>query len=425
MAATAAALGLGADASGVGDEVALVAGGCIGYCYAAPAALDEEAPCAGADLVGQLLHRTPRNDPPVPVFCDSPVPVVTAGLLHEEEPWSVWPKAAASADPADVLDKVERSRHRGPGEGFSTALKWRTALTGHATRSVHARADEAEPGSYVGRMLMERDPHRLLEGLALTCFAIGAAEGVVLVGPEYPNARRRLEEAVETAYGAGHLGHDIRGSGFDLDVRVAESSSERPTLIEYVETLAAVPWLVRHGGDAYTRMGTPEETGTLVVSLSEAFVRPGAYEVQCGVSVRHVVQVLGRGLREGHALRALQVGGPLGGFLGPEDMDLPLSTTGLRGCDVSLGHAGIVAFDDRVSVEEVLRSLWSFLSAEACDQCSTAARRALDLALPPDAPGASSARAEVLGSMCAGSRCALGRRAPAAVRSLVRVYGLG
>jgi NADH-quinone oxidoreductase subunit F len=398
---------------------------CLGYCYSAPAALDDGAPCAGANLADQLLHRTPRSDPAIPVFCDSPVPVITAGLLHEENPWAVWPRTAASADPTAVLDKVERSRHRGPGEGFSTALKWRTALAGHARRTVHARGDEVEPGSYVGRMLMELDPHRLLEGLALACFAVGAEEGVVLVGSEYPTARRRLEEAVEAAYGAGHLGRDIRGSGFDLEVRVAESASERPTLIEYVETLAAVPWIVRHGGDTFTRMGTTEETGTLVVSLSEGFTRPGAYEVQCGVSVRHVVQVLGKGLREGLALRALQVGGPLGGFLGPDDLDLPLSTAGLRSCDVSLGHAGIVALDDRVPGEELLRDLWSFMADEACDQCSTAARRALDLALRPDAPGASSARAEVLQSLCGGSRCALGRRAPAAVRSLVRVYGLG
>jgi bidirectional [NiFe] hydrogenase diaphorase subunit len=435
---------------------------CLGYCYAAPAALDGAEACAGPDLADQLLGREPRNDPPVPVQCDSPVPVVTAGLLGEEEAWAVWPRTLARGDPSAVLGHVERSGLRGRGgAGFPTARKWRAVLDQPGPRVVVVNGDEGDPGSFVDRVLMESDPHRVLEGLALACFAVGAGEGVLFVRSEYPRAQRQLREAVEEAYDAGHLGRDVHGSGLDLDVRVTVGAGSyvsgeetallnglegvrgtvrprppypterglhgRPTVVNNVETLAAVPWIVRHGGDAYTRMGTPEENGTVVVSLSQGFARPGAYEVQVGVTVGHVVHLLGGGLRDGHALRALQVGGPLGGFLGPDDLDLPLSEAGLRGRGLTLGHGGVVAFDGRVSGEEVLHNLWSFIDAESCGMCSpcrVGSRRGLDLAELPNGPAVAMAREQVLRSMATGSLCAFGKRVPNAVRSLAQIYGL-
>lgn len=442
---------------------------CLGYCYAAPAALDGDDPCAGDQLAEQLAGTRARHDPEIPVVCDSPVPVVTAGLMGAEEPWAVWPRTVTTHDPAWVLGQVERSGLRGRGgAGFPTAAKWRAALEHDAPRTVVVNGDEGDPGSFVDRLLMESDPHRLLEGLALASFAVGAEEAVVFVRSEYPRARRRLEEAVREAYDAGHLGPAVHGTDLRLDVRVAEGAGSyvsgeetallngleglrgvvrprppyptelglhgRPTVVNNVETLAAVPWVVRHGGDAYARMGTPEQNGTVVVSLSERFARPGAYEVQIGVPVRHVVDVLGGGLKDGARLRALQVGGPLGGFLGPDDLELPLSDAGLAPVGVALGHGGMVAFDEHVTGEGVLRNLWTFVAAESCGLCSpcrVGSRRGLDLAgaaADPAAaaadPAGAAARAQVLESMGTASLCAFGRRVPAAVRSLVRVYGL-
>jgi NADH:ubiquinone oxidoreductase subunit F (NADH-binding) len=453
---------LGVDPGQAGPDGSLQEVRCLGYCYAAPAALDGEEACVGHGLADQLLGREPRNDPPINVRCDSPVPVVTAGLLGEEEAWAVWPRILAKGDPSAVLEQVERSGLRGRGgAGFPTARKWRAVLDRPAPRLLVVNGDEGDPGSFVDRVLMESDPHRLLEGLALAAFAVGAGEGVLFVRSEYPRAQRRLREAVEEAYDAGHLGRDVHGSGFDLEVRIAVGAGSyvsgeetallnglegargtarprppypteqglhgRPTVVNNVETLAAVPWIVRHGGDAYTRMGTAEENGTVVVSLSQGFARPGAYEVQIGVTVGHVVHLLGGGLRDGHALRALQVGGPLGGFLGPDDLDLPLSEAGLRSRGVTLGHGGVVAFDGRVSGEEVLRNLWSFIDAESCGMCSpcrVGSRRGLGLAERPNGPAVSMAREQVLRSMASGSLCAFGKRVPNAVRSLARVYGL-
>lgn len=452
---------LGVPEGGADEQVSLQLVRCLGYCYASPAALDGESPCAGPTLAGQLQGREPRQDPPVPVFCDSPVPVVTAGLLSEEHAWEVWPRVLLRQDPAAVLDAVGRAGLRGRGgAGFPAARKWRTVLDQPPPRVVVANGDEGDPGSYVDRLLMESDPHRLLEGLALTCFAVGARHAVVFVRSEYPRARRRLVRAVGEAYDAGHLGQRVHGTDVALHVDVVEGAGSYvsgeetallngleglrgvvrprppyptehglhglPTVVHNVETLAAVPWIVRHGGDAYARLGTAEETGTLVVSLSEGFARPGAYEVQIGVTLRHVVLGLGHGLREGRALRALQVGGPLGGFLGPGDLDVPLSEAGMRGRGLALGHGGIVAFDDRVTGAEVLGNLWSFVAAESCGQCSpcrVGSRRGLGLARANAAPDPETARG-LLRGMEEASLCAFGRRVPAAVRSLARVYGL-
>lgn len=153
-------------------------------------------------------------------------------------------------------------------------------------------------------------------------------------------------------------------------------------------------------------VGTADEAGTVVACLSERFLRPGAYEVEIGTPLRVLVEDLGGGLRDGAVLRALQVGGPLGGFLGPEDLDIPFSDAGLSRHGAALGHAGIVAFDDRLAGRDVLRNLWDFAAAESCGQCSpcrVGAWRGRALSDLPDGPDVRGKRAQVLRSMAAGS----------------------
>jgi len=457
-----AALGVEAGSRSADGAVSIQAVRCLGYCFSGPAALDGVDACSGPGLAAQLRGASPRAAPPIPVYSDSPVPVVTAGLLGGSRPWSVWPGVATSAAPEDVLGRVEAAQLRGRGgAGFRVAAKWRAALEHPAPRIVVANGDEGDPGSFADRLLMEQDPHRVLEGLALACFAVGAETGVVFVRSEYPRAAARLQEALLDARTAGHIGPDAGGSGFSLEIHVAEGAGSyvsgeetallngleglrgvvrprppfptarglhgRPTVVNNVETLGAVPWIVQHGGAAYAALGTADETGTVVVCLSERFLRPGAYEVEIGTSVRRIVEDLGGGLRGGATLRALQIGGPLGGFLGPADLDVPLSEAALSKHGAALGHAGIVAFDDRLSGAQVLRNLWDFAAAESCGQCSpcrVGAWRGRALSERPDGPDIRRERGEVLRTMTAGSLCAFGRRVPAAVRSLARVYGL-
>ncbi len=457
-----AALGTTVDTCRDDGEVSLQEVRCLGYCYAGPAALDGDKVCAGQDLAEQLTGTRPRQDPPITVQAACPQPVVTAGLVAGECGWSVWPEVVSRSDPADVLAEVDAARLRGRGgAAFPAARKWAAARQYPPPRVVIANGDEGDPGSYVDRLLMEWDPARVLEGLALASFAVEAEQAVIFIRAEYPRARERVESAIGRAYADGHFGRNVHGSGRTLDVRVESGAGSyvsgeetallnaveglrgvvrprppypvehgldgRPTVVNNVETLATVPWIIRHGGAAYARFGTTEENGTVVACLSERFARPGAYEVEIGTPVRHLVEDLGGGLRDGAVLRSIQVGGPLGGFLSPDDLDLPLSEAALSSRGAALGHAGIVAFDDRLTGADVLRHIWRFAAAESCGECSpcrVGTSRGLRLADLDATTDVVRARSDVLRTLASGSLCAFGRRVPAAIRSVVEVYGL-
>jgi formate dehydrogenase iron-sulfur subunit len=451
---------LGVPVGGVAadDSVSLQEVRCLGYCFAGPAALDGDMPCVGNDVAAQLGGRESRRDPPVPVADATGDPILLAGVTAGEAAWRVWPRVVADMTPDGLHAEVAVSGLRGRGgAGFPVAAKWSAAGRRRGTVVV-ANGDEGDPGSFADRLLMERDPDRILEGLALACFACGADEGVVLVRSEYPRALVRMREAVARAYADGHLGEEVHGGPVGLNVRVVAGAGSyvageetaliagleggrgcararppyptdqglwrAPTVVNNVETLAALPWIAAHGGAAYARRGLPEQAGTKLVSLSERFARPGVYEVEFGVPLRWITNELGGGLREGSALAVLQVGGPLGGFLAPDALDVPLSDRGLAEHGAALGHAGLVALDERLEPLEVLRHVWRFAEAESCGACSpcrVGSRRGLALVSGGDAPGTEYGR--VLDLMAEASLCAFGRRVPASVRSLARAYG--
>ncbi|MEV5133382.1 NADH-ubiquinone oxidoreductase-F iron-sulfur binding region domain-containing protein [Streptomyces sp. NPDC053705] len=344
----------------------------------------------------------------------------------------------------------------GAGAGFPVAAKW--AATGARPGTVViANGDEGDPGSFADRLLMEEDPGRVLEGLALACFACGARRGIVLVRSEYPAALTRMRRALACAIADGHLADTedtedarpaveiVEGAGSyvagEETALIARLEGARgcarprppyptdrglwgaPTVVNNVETLASVPWIVRNGGARYARYGAPEESGTKLVCLSERFARPGAFEVRIGTPVRHIVDELGGGLRSGGPV-VLQIGGPLGGFLTEDDLDVPLTSDALATRGAALGHAGMVAFDARTDPVELMRHIWEFAALESCGACSpcrVGTRRGLEIAAAHTPPGPSyESLARLMGE---GSMCAFGRRVPAAVRSLARAYG--
>ncbi|MGW4961388.1 NAD(P)H-dependent oxidoreductase subunit E [Nonomuraea sp. NPDC004186] len=430
---------------------------CLGYCYAGPACLDGETPCVGPDVVDQVAGRAQPQAPPIPVADATGDPVVLAGIVAGEAAWRTWMETVGRRSPELVRSQVAASGLRGRGgAGFPVAAKW-AAAGGSPDTVVIANGDEGDPGSYADRLLMEADPARVLEGLALACFACRARRGLVLVRSEYPRALAAMRQAVEQARAEGHLGRGVHGSDVDLEMEVVAGAGsyvageetaliagleggrgcararppyptsqglwDAPTVVNNVETLAAVPWIVSRGGEAYARRGTPGETGTKLVCLSERFARPGCYEVELGVPVRWIVTELGGGLREGAELGVLQVGGPLGGFLSEEDLDVPLTEAGLAGYGAALGHAGLVAVDRRLEPLDVLRHVWAFAAAESCGACSpcrVGSRRGLEQARSGLPPG--DAYARMLNVMREASLCAFGRRLPHAVRSLARAY---
>ena len=423
---------------------------CLGYCYGCPAALDGEEPRAGRDLVEQLDGRAPKSDPPIPFQSAVEDPVLLARVCgaNAREPWEVY---HSIVDPRIVMREVEASGLRGRGgAAFPAARKWAAAAVARSDgpRYVVCNGDEGDPGSYVDRLLMERDPHAVLEGVALAALAVGAERAWVYVRSEYPRARDTLRAALDEARAAGHLegrveieifegagsyvaGEEtalvhsmegLRGAAAARPPYPAEAGLYgRPTAVNNVETLAAVPWIVDRGGAAYARRGTEGSRGTKLVCLNERFARPGVYEVEMGVSVRWICEALGGGLRDGRRLRALQVGGPLGGFLGAGQLDVPFSFEGLRAAGVELGHGGLVAFDEQVSGHVVLQHLWQFAADESCGTCfpcRVGSRRGLELARS----GALSGMAELLEVMETASLCGFGQGVPAPVRQVMQIY---
>ncbi|QYX81845.1 NAD(P)H-dependent oxidoreductase subunit E [Streptomyces akebiae] len=431
---------------------------CLGFCYAGPAALDGDIPCTGPTLAGQLSGREPSRAPGIPAADDTGDPVLLGGVVAGDPSWQVWPRTVTAGTADEVQRQVAASGLRGRGgAGFQVAAKWEAAGRAPGTVVV-ANGDEGDPGSFADRLLMEADPERVLEGLALACFACGADRGVILVRSEYPRALARMREAVEQGYADGHFGPSVHGTDITLDVAVVEGAEsyvageetaliaslegdrgcarprppyptrrglwDAPTVVNNVETLASLPWIIARGGAAYARRGARGETGTKVVCLSERFARPGAYEVELGTSLLRIVTELGGGLKDGAELTAVQVGGPLGGFLGADALDVPLTSADLAARGAALGHAGLVAFDQYVPPEEVLRHVWQFAADESCGACSpcrVGSRRGLELASAEAPPGPDWGQ---LGRVLAeASLCAFGRRIPPAVHSLARAYG--
>ncbi|WP_242427202.1 MULTISPECIES: NAD(P)H-dependent oxidoreductase subunit E [unclassified Streptomyces] len=431
---------------------------CLGYCYAGPAALDGTLPRVGPDLADQLGGRTEPRAPDIPAADTTGAPVLLAGILGGQDAWDVWRAAVTGLRPDDVRHEAAASGLRGRGgAGFPVADKW-AAAAGKPDTVVVANGDEGDPGSYADRLLMEEDPERVLTGLALACFACGARRGIVLVRSEYPRAMARLRRAVARATEAGDLAPSVGAAGPLPFVEVVEGAGsyvsgeetaliarlegargcarprppyptdhglwDAPTVVNNVETLAAVSWIVAHGGRAYARRGVPDEPGTKLVCLSERFARPGAYEVELGTPVDEIVTRFGGGLKGGHELVVLQIGGPLGGFLAGTALDVPLTTAALAEHGAALGHGGTVAFDADIDPREIMCHIWEFAADESCGACSpcrVGTRRGLGLARDRDGPGETYGRLARL--MSEASLCAFGRRVPAAVRSLARACG--
>src|SRR5512144_1956218 len=447
------ALGIARGATSADGSTSLQPVYCLGYCYGGPAALDSEAAYVGPDLVDQLTGAVPRQDPPIPAYAGSDTLVLLAGILGGDTSWRLWPALQRDPDAGRrVREEVAASGLRGRGgAGFPVAQKWAAAAGAPARdgrRYLIVNGDEGDPGSYIDRLLLQRDPHRVLEGLALGALACGATRGYIYVRSEYPDARDAVRAAVQQARAAGHV-----GDGFDVEVVegagsyvAGEETSlihsleglrggtlarppvpteqglfQAPTVVNNVESIATVPWIVEHGGSAYAALGRGDESGQRLVCVNAGFQRPGVYEVPLGVPLRHVVSTLAGGLRGGARLRSLQIGGPLGGFLDPHQLDLPLSRPALAAAGVGLGHASMVGFDDTIPGRAILKHIWRFAAAESCGTCTpcrVGSRRGLELSRRLDVP----ALEALCETLRVASLCAFGPGVAQAVRSILRVY---
>jgi NADH-quinone oxidoreductase subunit F len=442
---------------------------CLGYCHRSPAVLDA-AGGIWVDVVPSRimddLGRPPALPPPPRVESLAPEPIVTRRIGRGD----FSPLAKARADGAyqtlvralslggeRVLQELERSGERGRGGGgFPTALKWRRAASApNPDKVVIANGDEGDPGSFVDRMLLERDPHGVLEGLALSALAIGAREGVVFIRSEYPRAIQRMRDAVGEAERAGLLGERLAGGGPPFRVHVVEGFGSyvcgeetaliaalegdrgevrprppypaerglfgRPTVVNNVETLVNVPWIVERGGDAFAAIGTKHSNGTKALCLNAGFANPGIVEVPFGRRLRDVIQDWGATACEESELAGVLVGGPMGSFLAPGACDVVLCWQALAERGVRLGHGGLVAVPRGSDLAALATHLLRFVAAESCGRClpcRAGSARALALAEGGLRENAPALRA-VLDVMHTASLCAFGRDAPGPVRTVL------
>jgi NADH:ubiquinone oxidoreductase subunit F (NADH-binding)/NADH:ubiquinone oxidoreductase subunit E len=482
------ALGLALDETSADGSVSLEPAYCLGFCNAGPTVAVEErvygeltperAETLARDLRGggglheaqrALIPRFEVHGGPAIVLERLALPIDATSLevAREHGVFGGLAKALAGLAAEDVLEEVERSQLRGRGgAGFSTATKWRFTATNAKKADaafIVCNADEGDPGSYIDKWIMERDPFAVIEGMTLAAYAIGATRGFIYIRSEYPESAPILRRAIESARKAGLLGERVLGSRLAFDIDVVEGAGsyvcgeetallrsleglrgmvtarppfpaekglfEKPTVVNNVETLANIGWIVRHGGGAYAALGAGKSRGTKTLSLNERFVRPGIYEVPFGTPVRTVLEQLGGGLKGGRPIKAVQIGGPLGGVLPSSLLDTPVGFDELDAVGALLGHGGVVAWDDRVDARDIAVHLFEFCDAESCGKCfpcRIGGRRGLEIAKrlkttrPRDEVTADIALlAELCETMKLGSLCAHGGAIPIPIASLV------
>ena len=368
--------------------------------------------------------------------------------------------ALANLTPEQLLAEVKEANVRGRGgAGFPAGTKWEfAAKASDPERVIVVNGDEGDPGSYIDKLLMERTPELLLEGMALAAYAVGARQGFVFVRSEYPRSMPILREAVERARAEGHLGEGIHGTDFAFDVEIEEGAGSyvvgeetallaslqgfrgtvsarppfpaergwhgKPTVVHNVETLCNMGFIALHGHEAYAALSPGATPGTKLVCLNDRFERPGMYEVRFGTPVAEICNELGGGLKDGHEIKAVQIGGPLGGILPGSKLHTPFDFDELAAEGCMVGHGGILAFDERTDMRALARHLLEFGAHESCGKCfpcRIGLQRAFEMV---DSPGdVDRSRLEaLLETLELGSLCAHGGGMPAPIRSLIQHF---
>lgn len=370
---------------------------------------------------------------------------------------------ALDMDSAAMVAEVTDSGLRGRGgAGFPTGIKWNTVAQAQADQKyIVCNADEGDSATFADRMIMEGDPFTLIEGMCIAARAIGATRGLVYLRSEYPDAIRTLKAAIRIWREAGLFQGLSDGDGFDIEVRTGagayicgEESSMlnslegkrgevrakppipaisglfgQPTIVNNVLTLASVPWILEHGGEAYRDLGTGRSRGTQAFQLAGDVKQGALVELAFGVSLRTLIEDFGGGTRSGRPLRAVQVGGPLGAYLADADLDVAMDYEALAAIGAMLGHGGIVVFNDTVDMARQARFAMEFCAIESCGKCTpcrvgaTRGRETLDKIIAGEAVADNLALIEDLCElMTDGSLCAMGGLTPMPVRSAIQRF---
>lgn len=374
--------------------------------------------------VQKLMYSPPEEEKPVPVLNEIDffkkqvlIALRNRGLIDPEkideyiarDGYKAMVKALTEMDPGEIIKEVKASGLRGRGgAGFPTGLKWefvRAASTSNGgMKYIVCNGDEGDPGAFMDRSILEADPHSVIEGMVIGAKAIGAGQGYVYVRNEYPLALKRLNIALKQAREYGLLGEDILGTGFDFDIKVARGAGAfvcgeetallasiegrlgeprprppypaqkglygQPTCINNVETWANIPSIINRGADWYSHIGTKTSKGTKVFSLVGKINNTGLVEVPMGISLKEIIYEIGGGIPGGKEFKAVQTGGPSGGCIPKEQIDLPIDYESLTEAGSMMGSGGMVVMDEDTCMVDVAKYFLSFTQDESCGKCT-------------------------------------------------------
>ncbi len=313
---------------------------------------------------------------------------------------------ALKMPPAEIIDIVKKSGLRGRGgAGFPTGVKWSFIPKTHVgQRYLCCNADESEPGTFKDRQLIERDPHQMLEGIGIASYAIGASVAYIYIRGEFDLGAKIIESAIQEAYQAKFFGKNLLGSGFNLEVILHRGAGayicgeetallesiegkrgkprtkppfpavhglyQAPTVVNNVETLANVPYIINRGAEWYASIGTPKSPGTRIFSVSGHVKRPGNYEVPLGITLREMIYTCAGGIRNDKALKAIIPGGASAAFLTPAHLDTPMDFEAIAQIGSMLGSGGVTVMDEETCMVQAATNLLEFFYHESCGKCT-------------------------------------------------------
>jgi len=411
-------------ARGIGHKCAAVPGGCRGMCARGPMLSEEPgglnyAHVQATDAADILDHL---DEPLERLHCPTDTPFFTrqhkivlenSGKLSPDriedyiarDGYAGLITALTEMTPAEVVDTITRAGLRGRGgAGYPTGLKWSTvAKADDSIKYVICNGDEGDPGAFMDRSVMEADPHRVLEGMAIAAYAVGAQRGFIYVRAEYPLAVKRLNAAIRQAEKLKLLGNGIFGTPFSFEVEVrlgagafvcgeetalmasiegkrgqprtrppypAESGLwGHPTLINNVESFANIAPILRNGAEWFSSIGTEKSKGTKVFSLTGRINNTGLIEVPMGITLREIIYDIGGGIPDGKRFKAVQTGGPSGGCIPEAYLDMQVDYESLRGVGSMMGSGGMIVMDETSCMVDVAKYFMEFSMSESCGKC--------------------------------------------------------
>ena len=374
-------------------------------------------------------------------------------------------KVLTEMTPEDVVQTLLDSGLRGRGgAGFPTGLKWKFAMGPKADQKyVCCNADEGDPGAFMDRSVLEGDPHVVLEGMAIAGYTIGSSQGYIYVRAEYPIAVQRLTIAIKQAREYGLLGKDIFGTGFNFDIEIRLGAGAfvcgeetalmtsiegkrgeprprppfpankglfgKPTILNNVETWANIPQIILRGGDWFASMGTEKSKGTKVFALGGKINNTGLVEIPMGTTLREIIYDIGGGIPHGKKFKAAQTGGPSGGCISAENLDVPIDYENLAAIGSIMGSGGLIIMDEDNCMVDIAKFFLEFTVDESCGKCAPCrigTRRLLELVTKVTEGKATMEDLDKIEDLClaikSSSLCALGQTAPNPVISTLRYF---